>query len=123
MLSSQILNDAINLDFSKNYIVEFPLTLLNKSKKTNRFLNALDNPLIKTKVSIKFNYKTYLENKSVIDNIINLGFNVALELDESFDNNFDSLILFSYVLVYDYLDYYDIIIDSRDTIKTTIIAL
>lgn len=123
MLSSIILKETINLTFNRNYIVEVPLSLLSKTKKLNRFLKALDNDILKSKISLKFKYQDYKDNKKVIDNIINLGYSVCVVIDNSFDNDFDNLVLFSYVLVYNYSDYYDIIIDSKDTLKTCVITL
>ena len=75
---------------------------------------------VKSKISLKFKYQDYKDNKKVIDNIINLGYSVCVVIDNSFDNDFDNLVLFSYVLVYNYSDYYDIIIDSKDTLKTCV---
>ena len=44
-------------------------------------------------------------------------------LDDNFDNNIDELIIFSYVLVYDYLNCYDMIMNSKKDIKVNIITL
>ena len=52
-----------------------------------------------------------------------MGYSVSIVLDETFIDDYDSLILFSYVFIYEKYDYYDIIIDSKDTINTTIVTL
>lgn len=123
MLSYNILKDAINLDFSKNYIIDLPLSYLTKNKKMMRLFKLFDNGLLKTRISFKINYETYKKDKEIINNYINLGFSITLELDNTFDNDFESLILFSYVLVYEYLECYDIINESKDTIQTCIVTM
>ena len=39
LLSGEVLKNTINLDYNKNYVVDFPITLFTKSKKINRYLN------------------------------------------------------------------------------------
>ncbi len=123
ILSTKILKDVIALDFDKNYIVDFPITLTNKSKKIIKYLKALDDDMIKSKINLCFKYKEYRENKSDIKYLINQGYSICLELDETYDMNFDDLFLFNYILIDKNLNFYDNIINSKDDIKTTIISL
>ena len=55
--------------------------------------------------------------------LINQDYSVCLELDETYDMNFDHLFLFSYILVNKKYKYYDIIIDSKEEVNTNIISL
>ena len=96
---------------------------LTKSKKINRYLKVLENNMVLNKINLRFYYKDYLKNKESINKIINMGYSVSIVLDETFIDDYDSLILFSYVFIYEKYDYYDIIIDSKDTINTTIVTL
>lgn len=123
LLSGEVLKNTINLDYNKNYVVDFPITLFTKSKKINRYLKVLENDMILNKINLRFYYKDYLKNKESINKIINMGYSVSIVLDETFIDDYDSLILFSYVFIYEKYDYYDIIIDSKDTINTTIVTL
>ena len=123
ILNYKVLSEVINLNFKKNYILRFPASLFKKPKKLVKFLNAIDDDLLKTKVHIKFTHKEFKEHKKDINNIINQGFSVCLELDDTYDVNFDYLFLFSYILVNKKYDYYDIIINSKDDVKTKIIKL
>lgn len=123
LLSNQVLNNAIKLDFNTNYIVEFPETLITKHKKTIKYLKALDNDLLKSHIHLMISYESYLENKNIINNYLKEGYNFALKISESFNEDYENLILFSYLLVYDNLPSYDMIIQNKDKIKATVIGL
>ena len=123
ILNYKVLSEVINLNFKKNYIIKLPATLFKKQKKMARFLNSIDDDLLKSKIHLKFTYKEYKENKKEVSSIINQGFSVCLELDETYNTNFDDLFLFSYILVNKKYDYYGIIINSKEDVKTNIITL
>lgn len=123
IISSLILKEAIDLDFNTKYIVDFPVSLFEKKTKINRYLNAFDNEMIKSKVSFHFNYKDYLDREKEINDFIKNGFNVAITLDEMFIDDFEKLVIFSYVFVYEKYEYYDTIIDDRDNINANIVTL
>lgn len=123
MLSSKILSEVIDLDFSNYYIINFPASLFEKSKKIMRFLRALNDELLKEKISIKIYHRDYQKYKKYVNELISQGFSISLELDETYTTNFDNLFLFSNILVSKKYSYYDIIIDNRDVIKTNIITV
>lgn len=123
MLSSKILSEVIALDFTNDYVIDFPATLFEKTKKIMRFLRALDDELLKEKISLKIYYKDYKKYKRYINSLISAGYSISLELDDTYTTNFDNLFLFSNILVSKKYDYYDIIIDNKDIIKTNIITV
>ncbi len=123
MLSSKILSEVIALDFTNNYIIDFPASLFEKSKKIMRFLRALDDELLKEKISIKIYYKDYKKYKKYVRELISSGYSISLELDETYTTNFDDLFLFANIIVSKKYDYYDIIINSKEEIKTNIITV
>ena len=123
LTSAKILTEVLSLNFNNNYIIDFPVSLLDKQKKILRFLKMLDSDLIRTKIHIKFDYKTYKKNKKDINNLINQDYSVCLELDDSYDMNFDNLFLFSYVIVSKDAKHYQNIIDNKDEVKTNIIVI
>ena len=123
MLSSKILSEVIALDFSNNYIIDFPITLFEKSKKIMRFLRALNDELLKEKISIKIYYNDYKKYKRYINDLISNGYSISLELDDSYTTNFDDLFIFTNILVSKKYNYYDIIINNKDIIKTNIITV
>ena len=123
MLSSKILSEVIALDFSNNYVIDFPASLFEKSKKIMRFLRALDDELLKEKISIKIYYKDYTKYKRYVNELISSGYSISLELDDTYTTNFDNLFIFTNIFVSKKYDYYDIIINNKDAIKTNIITV
>ena len=123
MLSSKILSEVIALDFTNSYIIDFPITLFEKSKKIMRFLRAMNDELLKEKISIKIYYKDYQKYKRYINDMITNGYSISLELDDSYTTNFDNLYIFTNILVSKKYSYYDIIINNKDIIKTNIITV
>jgi hypothetical protein len=123
LVAYNILKSAIDLDFSRQYLLDIPITIFDKPKKIERLLRILDNDLVKSHINFKISYNTYISNKEIINSFIKKGYHIAIELDDSFANNLDELFIFSYVLVYDYLDCYDMIKDSKKDIKGKLITL
>lgn len=123
MLSLKALRDVINLDYKKKYVVRFPESLFSKNKKILRYLNTLNNPLLKQKISIHFTYDTFIKNRKMIESFIKDGYSIAVTLDETYNNDLEVLVLFSYVFVYEKYDYYDMITESRESIRTTIVTI
>lgn len=123
LLSSEIIKSSIELNFDKKYVVDFPTTLMDKQKKLMRYIKLFDDNMFQDFVVLRFTYSYYQENKGEINKLINSGINVSIVLDETFVDDYESLVLFSYVFIYEKYDYYDIIIDSKDEYKTTFVTL
>lgn len=122
MLTEKILTDVIELNFDKAYVVELPISLLSKEKKIKRYLRILDSSIVKNKISIRYTYSDYKKHKEKINKLINLGYKISLLLDETFDNDFDCLILFQNVFIYEKYEYYDIIMNSEDKLLKSIVV-
>lgn len=118
-----VLNNAINLDFSRHYVVSFPSSLYLKERKMSRLLNVINNPLAKKIIYIRISYYDYLNNKEKINKLINSGYSFGIEIDEHFDENISELILFPYIFVKEDSEYYDMILKEKDYIKSKIIKL
>lgn len=99
MVSATIINDIIKLKFNNNYLVDFSQTFFTKKEKMARLINIINDEIIKEKIIIKINYSTYIDNKTIIDILINKGFKFALIIDKEI-NKEDKIMLkiFSYVL-------------------------
>lgn len=99
MVSATIINDIIKLKFNNNYLVDFSQTFFTKKEKMARLINIINDEIIKEKIIIKINYSTYIDNKTIIDALINKGFKFALIIDKEI-NKEDKIMLkiFSYVL-------------------------
>ena len=122
MLSAYILDETINLTFASKYIVDLPDSLFGKSKKVNRYLKAIDNDVIKDRISFRITYDMYTKHKEEVNDMINAGFSFSVILDETYDENLQVLDLFMCTFVYEKYEYYDIIIGNKDNINTRIIS-
>ncbi len=123
MLCAKLLNEVINLDYSKKYVVSYPVSLFSKVKKGARYLRLLDNNLCRNKICMCFNYKDYLENKKNINDLIKSGYSVGIKLDETFDDDYECLVLFNYVFVYEKYDYYDVIMEQKENLGSVVVTL
>lgn len=123
LASNLVLNNAINLDFSRFYMVPFASTLFEKEKKCARLLGVLDNQLAKKFISIRITYTDYKKNRDLIDKLISEGYSFGLELDSKYIGNVNELLLFPYVMVYDDTPEYDSIMRDKDKLKSKIIKL
>ena len=123
LLSSRVLKDSMELKYDNNYVIDFPVSLFDKQKKILKYIKAIDNDYLKTKIHLKIKYQDYKKYKKQINNLINQGFSISLELDETYDMDFSCLLLFTYIFLDKKYRYYDIIMNSRDDVKTTMITL
>lgn len=124
ILSSLLaLNNAINLDFSKHYMLPFASSLFEKEKKLARLFNSIDNPLTKKILSIRITYQEYIKNEEKINELINQGFIFGLELDSTYTGNITELFLFPYILVYEDSEEYEMLIREKEHLKSRIVKL
>lgn len=104
LLCNVILDDIISGNFNKKYITNFCLSLFNKEEKCNSLLNVINNDSIKDKFIITFLYADYLKYKDKINNLISLGYRIAITIDDNFElneTNIKKLDIFSYIVVKD----------------------
>ncbi len=115
MLTTKILAEAISLNFENTYIVDFPETLLEKQKKIIKYLKLLDNDLLRNKVQLRFKYSTYKNRvyKKEINKLINKDYSISIELDDAFDSDFDSLVLFAQIFVNKKANYYQNVMNNK----------
>lgn len=101
-ISIEILKKAIIGNFNQEYIVDFPLSILEKKQKTIRLFNIINNEMIKNSLILKFTYSSYLENKNQINEWVKEGYKVAIIIDEKY--NYEEkqkmwLEIFNYIIV------------------------
>ena len=102
LITIQVLKDILKQNFTKQYIVEFSSTLLNKPKKFKKLLNIINNTAIQDKLSLKIRYEKFLKNKDKIYELMREGYKITVVLDNSFEVNFknlENLNMFKYVIV------------------------
>ena len=123
LASSLVLNNAINLDFSRYYLVPFASTLFEKEKKFARLINVIDNALAKKFISIRITYSDYKKNKSKINDLISAGYSFGIELDSKYTGITSELVLFPYIFVYEDTPEYEMLMREKDLLKSKIIKL
>ena len=121
LASSLVLNNAINLDFSRYYMVPMASTLFEKEKKFNRLINIMDNALAKKFISIRITYSDYKANKKKIDELIANGYSFALELDSKYTGITGELVLFPYILAYEDSPEYEMLERDKERLKSKIV--
>lgn len=124
ILASQlVLENAVNLDFSRYYMVPFASTLFEKEKKCNRLLSVIDNALAKKFISIRITYTDYKNNKAFIDKLINDGYSFGLELDSTYTGIISELILFPYIFVHEDSSEYEMLNREKFRLKSKIVKI
>lgn len=123
LASSMVLNNAINLDFSRFYLVPIASTLFAKEKKFARLIRILDNQLCKKFITIKITYSDYKKNKKKIDDLISEGYSFGLELDNKYTGNTSELVLFPYIFVYADNPEYEMLERDKEKLKSKIVKL
>ena len=118
-----VLNNAINLDFSRHYVVDMANSLFSKDKKMNRLFSVIDNILAKKFIFIKITFSDYIHNKDKINKLINDGYSFGIVIDNSFDGNIRELVLFPYIFIYEDNEYSEEILNEKENIKSKIIQL
>lgn len=101
MISKIVLDNIINKEYNKKYLVDFPFIITSKKEKTNRLLNIITNDLIRENVIIKVTYEYYTKYKSFISDLIKDGVKFAVIIDDTFDYEESSIIwlnIFTYII-------------------------
>ena len=118
-----VLNNAINLDFSRHYMVDLASSLFNKEKKIVRLFNILNNPLAKKMISVRISYTDYIKNKERVNEFITDGYSFGIVIDNRYSGNIDELMLFPYIFVSEENEYYEAILKEKEFLKAKIIKL
>lgn len=101
LISKIVLDNILNKEYLKEYLVDFPFIITSKKEKTNRLLNIITNDLIRENVIIKVTYEYYTKYKSFISDLIKNGVKFAVIIDDTFDYEESSIIwlnIFTYII-------------------------
>jgi len=102
MVSNQVLQDIIAKNLKKKYMIPIESTLFQKEKKLSGLLKAIDNDIIKDRVSITVTYKEFLDAKEIILSLKREGYNFAVIIDDVYEDNIANktrLKIFKYILL------------------------
>lgn len=116
LIAAQIIKDVQDGIYRKQYIVEFPDSILEKNQKLLRLLEILNHPSIQDRVMIELNYSAFVKNKEKIYELLKNGYKFALLLDDSFEisaSEMQRLSMFQYVLVSRKHKCYDELVKNR----------
>lgn len=119
MVVCKMFNEVVSLNYKSNYIVPFSVSLFSKEDKILRLLNLIDNDICKDKISLKIEYKSFIDNKSKVMSLINEGYNFAVIIpSKETQLNVDIISsLFKYIIVSVGSIYYDKFIKCSNVIK------
>ena len=123
IVSKDILNDILDHNFKKKYILNLADSLLSKQKKRKSILNILNSSALQEKASLLITYNNFIRNKDNIYNFIKLGYKFSVYLDESFEldlANLERLNMFEYSIISNELSNYNEIIKHKKEIKNLI---
>lgn len=102
MISAQVIRDIENAIYRKQYVVEFPETILDKPQKMARLIEIINHPSIQDRLMFNISYKTIVDYKDKIYELLKNGYKIALTIDNTFEGtvaDIQRLSLFEYVLV------------------------
>ena len=100
LVTLNILKNLRNCDFDKNYLVEFPESLLENKEGLNSLLSGFNDDCFKNQSVFKIKYEDYCKHGNDIKEMIKDGYLLAIELDE--EEDIEDLIIFNifkYIIV------------------------
>lgn len=123
LVSKDILNDILDHNFKKKYILNLAESLLSKQKKMKSILNILNSSALQEKASLLITYSNFIKYKETIYTFIKLGYKFSVYLDENFKTdleNLERLNMFEYSILSNELSNYNEIIKHKKEIKNLI---
>ncbi|MDD4795667.1 MAG: S24 family peptidase [Bacilli bacterium] len=77
LLLTELINDMINIDFNKKYIIHISPSLFTKEKKLTGLLNAIEDEYAKAHILFLIDFEDLIKNKKVIQRFKKKGFRFA----------------------------------------------
>ena len=82
LLSAKVIKDIEQSDYRKEYVVDFPETLLDKETKLARLLNIINNSTMQDRITLELTYREFKMHREKIYDLVSQGFNFAMKVDE-----------------------------------------
>ena len=95
----ELLIDSINREYDNKYLVEFPVSLLEKRNKLVNLLRIIENDYLKERMILKIRYSEYKNYKEQCDKLIHEGYSFAVIIDEKIKGSLTLLKVFTYILL------------------------
>ena len=80
LLSSQIVNNMINNEFDKKYVIYIPETIYSKSNKLDDIFDMFEDEFAKNSVVVLLQYSKMGENKEIIKKLIKQGYHFGIDI-------------------------------------------
>lgn len=97
-------------NFDSQYIVDLPISMIEKSQKIEQLMNIIENPVIQERVKIRISFKDFTTNKTAIHQFMQRGFRFIIDLDDTFvvkPDELKKLEIFDYIIVHKKSKLYD----------------
>lgn len=110
--------------FNTQYLVDFPMTLFDKSKKLNQALRIINDPSIQEKIKIKIKYRDFIIHRNEIYELMKEGYKFAVIIDDSFiisKEHIKKLAIFNYVIISKKLKYFEEFQENSEGLEKLII--
>ena len=120
ILVSNMLRDIIDGLYNKHYLVDFPISILEKKEKVKKLLNIMNSDITKEYIHLKIYYKDFKENKNTIYECIKDGYQVAIIVDDEFmkdEVKSYELDIFSYIIINNKKYKYSELLDNKRLIE------
>lgn len=83
LLSSQIVNNMIENEFDKKYVIYIPETIYKKSNKLDDIFDMFEDEFAKNSVVVLLQYSKMGENKDIIKKLVKQGYHFAVDINEA----------------------------------------
>lgn len=110
--------------FNTQYLVDFPVSLFEKTKKLEQALRIINDPSIQEKIKIKITYRDFIVNRDKIYELMKNGYKFAVIIDDSFiisKEHMKRLEIFNYVIVSKKLEYFEEFQENAQLLENIII--
>lgn len=110
--------------FNTQYLIDFPMSLFEKTKKLDQALRIINDPIIQDKIKIKIKYRDFIIHRNEIYELMKSGYKFAVIIDDSFiisKEHIKKLEIFEFVILSKKLEYYEEFKEYADQLKNLII--
>ena len=83
LLSAQIVNNMINNEFDKKYVIYIPETIYSKSNKLDDIFDMFEDEFAKNSVVVLLQYSKMGENKDIIKKLIKQGYHFGVDINDA----------------------------------------
>ncbi len=110
--------------FNTQYLIDFPMSLFEKTKKLDQALRIINDPIIQDKIKIKIKYRDFIIHRNEIYELMKSGYKFAVIIDDSFiisKEHIKKLEIFEFVILSKKLEYYEEFKEYADQLENLII--